>query len=76
MRAKSASQPGIETYYAELLDRPENVFNVDETGITKEHSPAKVFCAKGLTPQYITFSRGKNLTIVTSLLHFPRKTLE
>ena len=47
-----------------LLDRPENIFNVDETGITMEHSPAKVVCAKGLTPQSITSSRGKNLTII------------
>lgn len=47
-----------------LLDRPENIFNVDETDITMERSPARVVCAKGLTLQSITSSRGKNLTII------------
>ena len=73
VRAKSASKPVIEKYYNDLesvmtehnlTDKPERIFNIDETGITMEHTPAKIVCSSDTTPQSITSSRGKNMTII------------
>lgn len=51
VRAKYAFKPVVDKYFTELgavptennlLDRPDSICNVDETGITMEHSPAMV----------------------------------
>ena len=53
--AKTASKATIDRYFEELgsilyrnglLDAPERIWNVDETGFSAEHSPPKIVCAK------------------------------
>lgn len=49
-RAESASRENLNKYYKELHtiltktnlhDKPENIYNIDETGFSTEHSPFK-----------------------------------
>lgn len=49
-RAESASRENLNKYYKELhtiltksnlYDKPENIYNIDETGFSTEHSPFK-----------------------------------
>ena len=47
-----------ETYHAKLveldiLDKPENIWNCDETGVQCDGSDEPVFCGKGTTPHKI-----------------------
>ncbi|XP_052809180.1 jerky protein homolog-like [Mya arenaria] len=73
LRAKCTSEETINKYFAELekvmkkhdLDNhPELIWNIDETGLMMEHNPRHVVCVKGMTPQAITSSRGKTVTII------------
>lgn len=73
VRAKATSQEVLDGYFSELeqvihrnklQDHPEHIWNVDESGITMEHTPLRVLCERGLTPQGITSSRGKNVTVI------------
>ncbi len=72
-RAKSASRENIDKYYSELgsilavnnlVDKPERIFNVDETGISTEHQPPKVVCSKDTVPTAITSPRSSLVTII------------
>ncbi|XP_045203754.2 uncharacterized protein LOC123556821 [Mercenaria mercenaria] len=72
-RAKSASRQTIDNYYCELesilkehnlLDKPERIFNIDETGVSTEHQPPKVVCSKDTTPQAVTSPRSSLVTII------------
>jgi hypothetical protein len=65
-RAQSASKEKLESYYKKLStgltkynlhDKPEHIFNVDETSVTTEHSPPKIVCNKETKPQAITSGR-------------------
>ena len=56
-RAKAASREIIDNYYKELetilkendlFDKPERIFNIDETGISTEHQPPKLYARKTL----------------------------
>jgi hypothetical protein len=49
--SEPVSKEKLESYYKELStiltkynlhDKPEHIFNVDETGVTTEHSPPKI----------------------------------
>ena len=73
VRAKSTSDEVLSKYYKELksvlekndlVDRPDLIWNVDETGLIMEHTPTNVVCFKGQTPQCVTSARGKTVTIV------------
>ncbi|WAR29262.1 LOW QUALITY PROTEIN: hypothetical protein MAR_002830 [Mya arenaria] len=73
LRAKCTSEETINKYFAELekvmkkhdLDNhPELIWNIDETGLMMEHNPRHVVCVKGMTPQAITSSRVKTVTII------------
>ena len=73
VRAKATSKESLDKHFEELsntlqrlnLDHhPERIWNVDESGILMEHSPPKVLCAKGTTPQSVTSPRGKNVTLI------------
>jgi len=72
-RAKTASKATIDRYFEELgsilhrnglLDAPERIWNVDETGFSTEHSPPKIVCAKDAKAQAVTSPRSKNVTMV------------
>jgi len=65
-RAQSASKEKLDSYYKELStiltkynlhDKPEHIFNGDETSVTTEHSPPKIACNKETKPQAITSGR-------------------
>lgn len=72
-RAKSASREAIDSYFHELgtvlqqnnlLESPERIFNIDETGISMEHAPPKIVCASSSNPQAVTSARSSNVTII------------
>ena len=72
LRAKSASRETIDNYYSELelilrkndlLDRPQHIFNIDETGISTEHQPPKIVCSKDTNAQAVTSPRSTLVTI-------------
>jgi hypothetical protein len=72
-RAQSASKKKLDSYYKNLSTilakynlhaKPEHIFNVDETGVTTEHSPPKIVCNKETKPQAITSGRSSTVTII------------
>ena len=72
-RAQSASKEKLDSYYKEistiltkynLHDKPEHIFNVDETSVTTEHSPPKIVCNKETKLQAITSGRSSTVTII------------
>ena len=72
-RAKSASKEIIDKYFKELgtilrendlMDAPERIFNIDETGISTEHSPPRIVCSKATDPQAVTSPKSSNVTII------------
>ena len=72
-RAKSASQEVIDTYFSELgkvmrdnnlMEAPQRIYNIDETGISTEHAPPKIICSKESNPQAVTSERSANVTII------------
>ncbi|MES9879448.1 MAG: helix-turn-helix domain-containing protein [Sedimenticola sp.] len=74
VRAKATSEEVLRKYYTELdkvltenglKQKPERIWNVDETGMSMEHSPQKVICSKGTIPPGVTSARGKNITIIS-----------
>lgn len=75
VRAKCTSDVVLDKYFQDLerviatnglLDKPENIWNIDETGLVMEHSPSKVVCGKGAAPQSVTSNRGQTVTIIAS----------
>ena len=73
VRAKSSSKETVSKYYDELdniltsnglHDKPENIYNMDETNIPLEHNPPKVVCSKRSNPQAITSPKGQNVTLI------------
>ncbi|KAJ8306503.1 hypothetical protein KUTeg_017048 [Tegillarca granosa] len=74
-RAECTSKETINKYYKELgtimtqyslHDKPENIYNIDETGFSTEHNPSKVVCNINLKVQAITSPRGSNVTVIGS----------
>lgn len=72
-RAKSASPENVTAYFTELSTRitynglsnkPNEIFNIDETGISTDHLPLKIFRGKNTNPQSITSTRSFNITII------------
>lgn len=74
-RAQSASRENIDKYFKELSalmtkhnlhEKPEKIYNVDETGINSEHSPPKIVCSKDTKAQAITSPRSSLTTIIAA----------
>ncbi|MEW8543568.1 MAG: hypothetical protein AB2693_08525 [Candidatus Thiodiazotropha sp.] len=74
-RAKSASHDALVKYYRELgtiltsnnlKNKPERIYNIDETGVSTEHNPPKVICNKDTKPQSVTSPRGSTVTIIAA----------
>ena len=72
-RAKNASPDNLKKYFKELAtilttnklhDKPNRIFNIDETGITTDHSPPKIVCKKDTKPQSITSERNSTITVI------------
>ena len=74
-RAKSTSRESIDKYYEELSfvltsnnikDKPHKIYNIDEIGVSTEHTPPKIVCNKDTVPQNITSSRSSNVTVIAA----------
>ncbi|MEW8548101.1 MAG: hypothetical protein AB2693_31750 [Candidatus Thiodiazotropha sp.] len=75
LRAKATSREVLNQYYTELgtiltsnnlINKPERIYNIDETGISTEHSPPKIVCSKDTNPQSVTSPRGSTITVIAS----------
>ena len=49
-----------------MRDKPQNIFNVCESGVSTEHSPPKSVCITNTEPQNITSTRSFNVTIIAA----------
>ena len=74
-RAKSASKEAVDLYFNELeyiLDKydlknkPQCIYNIDEKGISPEHSPPKVVGDAQLKSSVITSEKDKTTTIIAA----------
>ena len=74
-RVRSTSEVNTKNYFQELesiLDkyqlknRPELIWNVDETGITPDHTPPKIVASKGEKPYIITAGRSATTTVIAA----------
>lgn len=74
-RAKSTSQEKIKKYFEELstimvannlLDKPNQIFNLDETGITSDHAPPKIVCNKDAKAQAVTSPMSSTVIIIAA----------
>ena len=75
-RAKSASKEAVDNYFRELgnamrennlMEAPQRIYNLDETGISIEHAPPKIVYSKESNPQAVTFERSANITIIAGV---------
>ena len=73
LRAKATSRESIQQYFQELgtiLDKynlkakPECIYNVDEKGITQNHTPPYIVSASDSTPSVITSEKSCTTTIL------------
>ncbi|XP_052268555.1 uncharacterized protein LOC127869937 [Dreissena polymorpha] len=73
-RAKT-SRETLNKYYDELfnvltenkiIDKPQKIFNIDESGVNSEHTPPKIICKKDTVPQNITSARSSTVTIIAA----------
>ena len=74
-RAEAASRETLNTYFNELdailtkcnlKDKPAQIYNVDETGISTEHTPPMIVCGQDVKPQAITSPRSSTTTIIAA----------
>lgn len=74
-RAESASRENLNKYYKELHailtksnlhDKPQNIYNIDETGFSTEHSPLKIICNRNTKPQAVTSNRSTLTTVIAA----------
>lgn len=72
-RAKAVSEDVIDNYYTELKrvldtynlhDKPHRIMNIDETGISPEHSPPNIIGLRGTSVPAVTSPRGANTTVI------------
>ncbi|KAJ8302274.1 hypothetical protein KUTeg_021261 [Tegillarca granosa] len=72
-RAQSASREKLNNYYKELsslmtkhnlTDRPDRIYNIDETGINTQHKPLKIVCSTDTKAQAVTSEKSSLTTII------------
>lgn len=51
----------------ELINQPAKIWNVDETGISLDHSPPKVLFRRGSQPHSVTTGRSSTTTLVAAV---------
>ena len=70
-RAKATSPDIVENYFKnlqdtiekyDLTDKPQHIYNIDETGITPDHRPPNVIATPGSNPQSVTSPRSTTTT--------------
>ncbi|KAH3698668.1 hypothetical protein DPMN_086214 [Dreissena polymorpha] len=74
-RAKASSSELLEYFLSDLknimencnlTNKPDLIWNIDETGLLLEHSPINIVCQKGYTPQSVTSPRGNTVTVLAA----------
>ena len=72
-RAKSVTEEAVGQYFQNLsdilikynlLDSPELIFNIDESGFSPKHTAPKLATPKGHTPEYISSPRSTMVTCI------------
>ena len=72
-RAKSVTPETVEKYFQNLKDildkydllaSPGLIYNIDESGFSPEHTPPKLACQKGQTPNFISSPRSTTVTCI------------
>ena len=72
-RAKSSTPEIIETYFNNLkivmeenalMNKPQHIYNLDETGIQPEHRPSNVIADPTCKPQAITSPKSTTTTVI------------
>ena len=75
-RDAAVSEKMLENYFTELnntLDKydlknkPEMIWNVDETGISLEHNPPKVLAKAGSNPHCVTSGKSPTTTVIAAV---------
>ncbi|KAK3100399.1 hypothetical protein FSP39_019286 [Pinctada imbricata] len=73
LRAKSARAETVHNYFSnlseviakyDLADKPHLIFNVDEKGISQNHSPPHVVAGKDVHPPAVTSGKSATTTII------------
>ena len=73
LRAKATTKESIDAYYEELskimkdnglTNKPERIFNIDETGLSPEHNPCRVVAAADEDVPGITSPRSSTTTLI------------
>ena len=49
-----------------MRGKPAQIYNVDETGISTEHTPPTIVCGQDVKPQAITSARSSTTTIIAA----------
>ena len=72
-RAKSSTPETVNKYFENLseiitkynlCDKPQNIYNIDETGLQPEHRPPNVIANPNTKPQAITSPRSTTTTLI------------
>jgi hypothetical protein len=75
IRAKSASEEKIDNYFTELSEimkknnlevKPHLIFNVDETGVSPNHTPPSIVAPTDIKVQSVTTGKSDTTTIIGS----------
>ena len=65
----------LSKYYTELgnilstnnlTNKPERIYNIDETGVSTEHSSPRIVCHVETNPQAVTSPRGSTVTCIAA----------
>ena len=79
LRAKACNEDIAKHFYEtlkeklielDIMDKPENIWNSDETGVMCDGSDDPVFCAKGSAPHKITGNNFKEMFTVNVIIIF------
>ena len=71
------SDVNIENYFKEpdkiLKNKPGQIWNIDETGITLDHTPPKIVAAKGEKPFVVTAGHSAKQLCVQQAMRLVKK---
>ena len=75
LKAKATSKESVDKYFFELENKvlnkyglkskPEYIYNVDEKGVTRCHSPPYISASSESNPTVITSEKSKNTTVLS-----------
>ena len=74
-RVKSTNEVNMKNYFIELekiltkydlKNKPEQIWKIDETGISLDHNPPKIVAAKGERPYVVTAGHSANTTVIAA----------